>query len=110
MPKRQLLLACFVTAGFVLCATFGHAADKPIKAFILAGQSNMVGWGDSTKIPDDLRKGNDQNENCFIEVDELGGLHQIRMNDPKSMRGRLLSEDLRKPPKDKRPRDPADGH
>ena len=86
-----------------------RAADKPIKTFILAGQSNMVGWGDSTKIPDDLRKGNDQNKNGFIEVDELGGLHQIRMNDPKGMRERLLSEDLRKPPKDKRPRDPADG-
>jgi Ca2+-binding EF-hand superfamily protein len=37
-----------------------HATDKPIKTFILAGQSNMVGWGDSTKLPDDLRSGNDR--------------------------------------------------
>ena len=37
-----------------------HATDKPIKTFILAGQSNMVGWGDSTKLPDDLGKGNDR--------------------------------------------------
>jgi len=43
-----------------LCAAPAHAADKPIKAFILAGQSNMVVWGDSTKLPDDLRKGNDR--------------------------------------------------
>jgi hypothetical protein len=37
-----------------------HATDKPIKTFICAGQSNMVGWGDSTKLSDDLRKGNDR--------------------------------------------------
>ena len=37
-----------------------NAADKPIKAFILAGQSNMVGWGDSTKLPNELRNGNDR--------------------------------------------------
>ncbi len=35
-------------------------ADKPIKAFILAGQSNMVGWGDSTKLPDEFRQRNDR--------------------------------------------------
>ena len=29
-----------------------------MKVFILAGQSNMVGWGDSAKLPDDLRNGN----------------------------------------------------
>lgn len=37
-----------------------NAANKPIKVFICAGQSNMVGWGDSTKLPDDLRCGNDR--------------------------------------------------
>lgn len=37
-----------------------HAADKPLKVFILAGQSNMVGWGDSLKLSDDLRSGNDR--------------------------------------------------
>lgn len=34
------------------------AADRPIKVFVLAGQSNMVGWGDSLKLEDDLRNGN----------------------------------------------------
>jgi hypothetical protein len=51
----------------------------------------------------------DQNKNGFIEVDEPGGLHQSRMNDPKSMRERLQSGDFRKPPQDKRPTDSADG-
>lgn len=31
--------------------------DKKIKVFILSGQSNMVGWGDSTQLPDSLRYG-----------------------------------------------------
>lgn len=44
----------------VALATPANAADRPLKAFILAGQSNMVGWGDSTKLPDDLRNGNDR--------------------------------------------------
>ena len=43
----------------------------------------------------------DQNKNGFIEADELGELHQSRMNDPKSMRERLESGDVRKPPKGK---------
>ena len=51
----------------------------------------------------------DKNSNGFIEVDELGELHQSRMNDPKSMRERLQSGDFRKPPQDKRPADSADG-
>jgi len=37
-----------------------EAADKPLKVFILAGQSNMVGWGDSQKLPEDMRTGNDR--------------------------------------------------
>jgi D-amino peptidase len=44
----------------ILFAIPAFAADKPIKTFICAGQSNMVGWGDSTKLPVDLRKGNDR--------------------------------------------------
>ena len=48
------------TIFFALSTTLGYAADKPIKTFILAGQSNMVGWGDSTKLPDDLSKGKDR--------------------------------------------------
>ena len=31
---------------------------KKMKVFILAGQSNMVGWGDSLKLSDDHRNGN----------------------------------------------------
>ncbi len=36
-----------------------HAADKPLKVFILAGQSNMVGWGDSLQLPEEMRSGNE---------------------------------------------------
>ena len=56
-PTRQLPSAAVLT---VVLATTAHSADKPVKTFILAGQSNMVGWGDSTKLPNDLRKGNDR--------------------------------------------------
>jgi len=51
-------IAAVLSAGLFAAPT--QAADKPIKAFILAGQSNMVGWGDSTKLPDELRKGNER--------------------------------------------------
>ena len=37
-----------------------EAPTKKMKVFILAGQSNMVGWGDSLKVSDDLRSGNDR--------------------------------------------------
>ncbi len=43
----------------ILTATV-YGEDKPIKAFILAGQSNMRGWGDSAKLPKDLRQGSDR--------------------------------------------------
>jgi hypothetical protein len=49
----------------------------------------------------------DKNKNGFIEADELGELHQSRMNDPKTMRERLQSGDVRKPPQDKRPKGDA---
>ena len=52
----QLTLAATLAAVF---SNLSDAADKPIKAFILAGQSNMVGWGDSMKLPDDFREGNE---------------------------------------------------
>ena len=39
---------------------YGDAADKPLKVFILAGQSNMVGWGDSLKLPVQMRDGNER--------------------------------------------------
>jgi Ca2+-binding EF-hand superfamily protein len=56
--KPQWILT--TALGLLLFGSMVHAADKPIKSFILAGQSNMVGWGDSTKLPDDLRKGDER--------------------------------------------------
>ena len=46
----------------------------------------------------------DKNENGFVEADELGDLHQRRLNDPKSMKERLESGDVPKPPQGKRPK------
>lgn len=46
----------------------------------------------------------DKNQNGFIEVDELGELHQRRLNDPKSMKERLRDGDVKRPPQDKRPK------
>jgi Ca2+-binding EF-hand superfamily protein len=37
-----------------------QAPTQKMKVFILAGQSNMVGWGDNLKLPDALRVGNDR--------------------------------------------------
>jgi hypothetical protein len=54
---RQLPLVVILT---VVLATTAQSSEKPLKAFILAGQSNMAGWGDSTELPDDLRKGHDR--------------------------------------------------
>lgn len=45
----------------------------------------------------------DKNKNGFIEANELGELHQRRLNDPKSMRERLKTGDVPKPPQSKRP-------
>ena len=71
------LLPTALAAVLALLATQGHAADKPIKAFILAGQSNMVGWGDSTKLPDDLRNGNDR-----VLMFESGKWQPLRPHEP----------------------------
>ena len=60
MPRIQMMSVVLTTLLAVTFADSSNAADKPIKVFICAGQSNMVGWGDSTKLPDDLRKGNDR--------------------------------------------------
>ena len=54
-----------------------YAADKPIKTFILAGQSNMVGWGDSTKVPNELRNGNDR-----VLMFEQGKWQPLRPHQP----------------------------
>ncbi|MCP4511194.1 MAG: hypothetical protein GY826_32895 [Fuerstiella sp.] len=45
----------------------------------------------------------DKNRNGFIEKDELGDLHQRRLNDPKSIKERLRSGDISKPLQGKRP-------
>ena len=51
----------------------------------------------------------DKNTNGFIEVDELGELHQRRLNDPKSMKERLRDGDVKRPQRDKRPNGLKDG-
>ena len=63
--------------GLLLLGSMAQAADKPIKAFICAGQSNMVGWGDSTKLPDELRKGNDR-----VLMFEDGRWQPLRPHEP----------------------------
>ena len=63
-PQMPLILAILVAIVLVAPA---HAADKSIKVFVLAGQSNMVGWGDSTKLPDDLGNGHFWNKRWIGE-------------------------------------------
>lgn len=46
----------------------------------------------------------DKNGNGFVEADELGDLHQRRLNDPKSMKERLEGGDIPKSPQDKQPK------
>jgi hypothetical protein len=59
-PSPCLLpFACFLALASATVAAAAPAA-KPIKTFILAGQSNMAGWGDSTKLPEELRRGNER--------------------------------------------------
>ena len=60
MTSRFVLRLTHIIVFTTAVATPAYGADKPIKTFILAGQSNMVGWGDSTKLPDNLRKGTDR--------------------------------------------------
>ena len=45
----------------------------------------------------------DKNANGFLEPEELEELHERRMADPKSMRERLESGDVRRPPPWARP-------
>lgn len=58
MSEHRILIAAIM----VLVSGSTAFADSPqrMKVFILAGQSNMVGWGDSQKLPDELRNGNDR--------------------------------------------------
>ena len=81
-PIRRVLFAARVT---LILTTTVHAADKPIKAFVLAGQSNMVGYGDSTKLPDDLRQGNDR-----VLMFENGRWQPLRPHSPASQGQRRL--------------------
>ena len=60
MNRTQKMSVVLSALLAVVLAMSAQAADKPIKIFICAGQSNVVGWGDSTKLPDDLRKGNER--------------------------------------------------
>ena len=61
VKSRLRWLAGFLAVGFVPLVAAGAApASRPLKVFILAGQSNMVGWGDSTKLPDDARQGSER--------------------------------------------------
>jgi len=55
MHRPCLVLFIFLTT---MLPSLGHSAEKPLKTFILAGQSNMVGYGDSKQLPDELRNGN----------------------------------------------------
>ena len=57
-----MMLAAVIVAGVSMQVAFGEEAveKKKIKLFILSGQSNMVGSGDSTQLPERLRKGNDR--------------------------------------------------
>ena len=57
---KSIRLFPLLAAMTLALATTAHAAEKPLKVFILAGQSNMNGWGDSAKLSDDLRAGNDE--------------------------------------------------
>jgi hypothetical protein len=58
MARRCILVVLMVLAQGQLASA--EAPSKKLKVLILAGQSNMVGYGDSTELPDDLRKGNDR--------------------------------------------------
>lgn len=48
------MLMCAAVAGLMMTDVSVAAPAKPVKVFILAGQSNMVGWGDIIKGAGDL--------------------------------------------------------
>jgi hypothetical protein len=75
-------MTCFQSLPLLAVLTISltatvHAEVKPIKAFILAGQSNMSGWGDSAKLPKDLRQGNDR-----VLMFEDGKWHTLKPHSP----------------------------
>lgn len=58
MLRSRLFLRLAILTLFFSAPVYGESG--PIKAFILAGQSNMRGWGDSAKLPQELRQGHDR--------------------------------------------------
>ena len=61
--KKINLILIFVLSTTVLFSQNKNNVSlekKKIKVFILSGQSNMVGWGEASKLPDNLRNGNVQ--------------------------------------------------
>ena len=55
--KKISFILCFIFCVSALLAQSN--GNKKIKVFILSGQSNMVGLGNSTELPDSLRYGTD---------------------------------------------------
>ncbi len=61
MKKISSILFLLFCVSIVFAQDEGnlHSEKKKIKVFILSGQSNMVGWGNSLELPDSLRNGAD---------------------------------------------------
>jgi len=57
--KKISSILLFLLCVSALVAQNGNQSEKKIKVFILSGQSNMVGWGNSTELPETLRAGTD---------------------------------------------------
>lgn len=55
--KKISFILCFVCCVSALLAQSN--GNKKIKVFILSDQSNMVGWGEDLKLPDNLSKGDE---------------------------------------------------
>jgi hypothetical protein len=57
-----MLLAVMFAFGVAAPTAYGEKSmeKKKIKVFIMSGQSNMAGYGDSTKLSDELREGNER--------------------------------------------------
>jgi len=62
MRCLRMLLAVMFAVGLAAPVAYGEKSmqKKKIKVFIMSGQSNMAGYGDSTKLSDELRNGNER--------------------------------------------------
>lgn len=58
MKKISSILLILLCAS-TLVAQNSIQSEKKIKVFILSGQSNMVGWGEDSKLPDNLSDGDE---------------------------------------------------